>query len=474
MEIFEEKQAAHKDEIDLLNLVDDMWKGFRKFWELFLTLIIICTIVFTGINILRYQPVYESYVTFVVNKNQTSEGDSLVAARLANSFDYVLASGGLTNTIKNDLEIEEDEDIPATIFASNLEDTNFLTITAQSEDAEQAEAVIESIARNYPSIAPQVAGTVELISLDRSGEASEPMSSFQPVVTVLKGLLIGCVLTLVILAVMSLMDSTIRRYDDLKKYMSIPNLGTIPVIRFKKRKKIIDTAISIMNEQAPQSFKESINTIRTRVEKEMKQKKCHSLMVTSSIPGEGKSTIAANLAVALSQRSKKILLIDLDLRHPSLYKMFGITDAKIKKGITDLLKGRANFDDVVYSELLPNLDLVCGEKSVANPSAILSSSIMKKLLEEVKDYYDYIIIDTPPSAMISDALSIADKVDAVLYVVRQDYVKSRHLREGIGLLAGAETEIIGCVLNYAEAGITHYGYGKYGYGKYGYEKYKNE
>lgn len=468
MEIFDDKQKNTGNQIDLLNLVDDMWKGFRKFWELFLGLIIISGIVFTAVSFFRYKPVYESYVTFVVSKNQTSEGDSLVASRLANSFAYVLNSGELTSAIRNDMELGAGEAIPASLSASNLVDTNFLTITAYSADPAQAEAVIDSVARNYPSIAPQVVGTVELISLDRSGEALQPVSVFHPVITAGKGVLLGCALSIAILAVMSLADTTIRRYEDLRKYMSIPNLGSIPVIRFKKRKKMVNTTVSIMNDQAPNSFKESINTLRTRVEKEMKLKKYHSLMVTSSIPGEGKSTISANLAISLSQRSKKVLLVDLDLRHPSLHKLFGITE--VKKGIVDFLKGKAGFDDVVYTDFLENLDLVCGGKSVANPSAILSSAAMKKLLEEVKDYYDYIIIDTPPSAMISDALAIADKVDSVLYIARQDYVKTRHLREGLGLLAGTETEILGCVLNYAEAGITHYGYGKYGYG-YGYGNY---
>lgn len=472
MEIFEERDRSGNNEIDLLNLVDDMWKGFRKFWELFLVLIIACTVIFTGISFWRYQPVYESYVTFVVSKNQTSEGDSLIASRLANSFAYILNSGELTSAIRSDLELESGEAIPASLSASNLTDTNFITITAHSEDSAKAEEVIESVAKNFPSVAPQVVGTVELISLDRSGEATQPVTTFQPVMIVLKGILIGCALVVVILAIMSLADTTIRRYDDLKKYMSIPNLGTIPVIRFKKRKKNLDTKISLLNEQAPQSFRESINTLRTRVEKEMKLKNCHTLMVTSSIPGEGKSTVASNLAIALSQRSKKVLLIDGDLRNPSLHKMFGAS--QVKRGITDFLRGKVGLNDVIYTNSELKLDMIYGRKAVSNPSALLSSPRMAGILDEVKDYYDYVIVDTPPSAMISDALVIADSMDAVLYVVRQDYVKARHLREGLGLLSGSETEILGCVLNYAEAGIMHYSYGKYGYGKYGYGKYKYE
>lgn len=473
MEIYEENRpSANGDTIDLMEMLDDMWKCFSKHWVSFLGVILLCTIAYTGIGIWRYHPSYESYVTFAVSKNQTSETDALVAERLANSFDYVLDSGDLEGIIRNELNLDEEAEFPASVTASSIEDMNFLTISVQTKDAEMSENILKCIITNYPGMAVQVVGAVDLITIDRSGQALAPVETFHPVVEACKGFLIGIVVVMGILLLIIWGDTTIRRYEDLKKNLNVPCLGTLPITRFKKRKKNLNTDISILNDQVPQSFKEAVNTLRTRVEKEMKEKKFHTLLITSSIPGEGKSTITANLAISLAQRSKRVLVIDGDLRHPSLHELFGVE--KVDWGITDFLTGKAGLGDVItsYSEL--EIDMILGRKSVANPSGLLSSRMMQELLESVEDEYDYVLIDTPPSAMISDASVIAGNADAALYVVRQDYTKSRYVTEGVSLLSDSETEILGCVLNYAEAGITHYGYGKYGYGKYGYGKYRYE
>ena len=208
----------------------------------------------------------------------------------------------------------------------------------------------------------------------------------------------------------------------------------------------------------------------------MRNQKLKTILISSSIPGEGKTTVALNLALAFAEIDKKVLLIDGDLRNPTLHSRLGINQKDITYGITDVLLGKVHPVKAIVAGAEENLHLILGRKHVENASELLSSRRMREMLEELRDYddYDYIIVDTPPAAMMADASVVAAYTDAVLYVIRQDYADVRYIREGIGLLSDSDTHVLGCVLNCAEAGIGGYGYGKYGYGKYGYGKYLSE
>ncbi|MEQ2372199.1 CpsD/CapB family tyrosine-protein kinase [Blautia sp. CLA-JM-H16] len=215
-----------------------------------------------------------------------------------------------------------------------------------------------------------------------------------------------------------------------------------------------------------------MSALRTRVEKEMREKNLRTILISSSLPGEGKTTVSLNLALSLAQRDKKVLLIDGDLRNPSLHTNLNILQKDIKIGITDVLKGKEKAGEAIINFEDSNLDLILGRKSTGNASELLSSHRMQEAIDELVDYYDYVIIDTPPAAMMADASVVAAFMDAVLYVIRQDYAKVKYITEGIGLLADSDAHVLGCVLNCAENGFGGYGkYGKYGYG---YTKYSPE
>ena len=206
----------------------------------------------------------------------------------------------------------------------------------------------------------------------------------------------------------------------------------------------------------------------------MKEKNVETLLVSSSISREGKTTVSLNLAIAFAERDKKVLLIDGDLRNPSLHTNLEMSQKDIQVGITDVLRDRAKPGQAIINYKGTTLDLLLGRKSVGNASELLSSRRMQETIEELADYYDYVIIDTPPSAMMSDASELAAFVDGALYVIRQDYAQIKYITEGIGLLSDTGIQVLGCVLNCAENGFGSYGYGKYGKYGYGYSKYNPE
>ena len=477
MQLYEENnQEQTMNKIDLWDLAETMWKNFRRYWGRLLVLIAVITFLFTGYKIYSYHPVYESYVTFVVTKDNSNAADSVLSARIANTFPYVLKNGGLENQIRKEISLVGEAKFPATLTASYMEDTNLLTITATSSNESQGQQIINAVIQYLPEYLTEVVGNTQLTVIDKTGLSDGVSNHLNILKTVFEGIAIGIVLTLGILFLLAYNDSTIRRYDDLKKYLSVTCLGSVPLTRFKKRKQKFDARILITNDKIPPDFAESISSLRARVEKEMRQKKKKTLLISSSVPGEGKTTVSLNLAIALSKRKKKVLLIDGDLRNPSLHSNLEIDAKDIKVGITDVLKGKAKPEEAIMSVKETGLDLILGRKATGNASGLLSSQKMQELLERVSKEYDYVIIDTPPAAMMADASVVAAYVDSVLYVIRQDYAKVKYVKEGIGLLGDSDVQVLGCVLNCAESGFGRYGYGKYSYGKYGYgySKYSPE
>lgn len=475
MQLYEENENIHtENQIDLWDLAETMWKNFRRYWGRLLLLALVLIAGFVGYTAYSYHPVYESYATFVVTKDNTNTVDSVVSARIARSFPYILRSGGLENRIRKELGLMNGSGLPAVLAASSMEDTNLLTVTATSSSDTQGQQVIDVLIQYLPDYAAEVVGNVTLTVIDQTGLTDQPSNAISIPKTVLKGCFLGIIAVLAILFLLAYNDSTVRRYEDLKKYLNIPCLGTIPLTKFKKRKQKFDTRILMTNDKIPATFLEAMNALKTRTEKEMQDKNVETLLVSSSVPGEGKTTVSLNLAIAFAEREKKVLLIDGDLRNPSLHTNLEMSQKDITVGIADVLRGDAEPGDAIISYQESTLDLILGRKSVGNASELLSSRRMQQMIEELADYYDYVIIDTPPSAMMADASELAAFVDGALYVIRQDYAQVKYITEGIGLLSDTGIQVLGCVLNCAENGFGSYGYGKYGKYGYGYSKYNPE
>ena len=228
-------------------------------------------------------------------------------------------------------------------------------------------------------------------------------------------------------------------------------------------------------ENIPYFFVESFRTIRNRLEKEVSEKNMRTIMVTSALPSEGKSTVAANLALSLAHKDRRVILVDGDLRNPSVIKSLGIEGRE--KGILDVLTAGTKVGEALISyNDSNNLFVLGGYGSYSNPPELLSSEYFRRLLEMLKRVADFVIIDTPPSAVVSDASIIANNVDGCVFVVRQDYAKLDSLQEGMDMMSGTGAHVVGTVLNGTEASVFSggygYGYYQYGgyYGKYGYNR----
>ncbi len=192
--------------------------------------------------------------------------------------------------------------------------------------------------------------------------------------------------------------------------------------------------------------------------------KCPVIGVTSSIRGEGKSTTAVNLSYVLAEKGSKVLLIDGDLRIPSVAKKMDIENIK---GLTDFLMNRNIEIDSFKTEVLENWYIIPSGEIPPNPSELLGSTRMEAVLSEFKKSFDYIVVDLPPVNIVSDALSIADYLSGMIVVIREEYTEKKELERCIRQLKLSNVNVLGCVMNEAKSNSGSYSkYKKYRYYKY--------
>ncbi|MBU3107663.1 CpsD/CapB family tyrosine-protein kinase [Clostridium gasigenes] len=188
---------------------------------------------------------------------------------------------------------------------------------------------------------------------------------------------------------------------------------------------------------------ESYRTLRTNLQYSSFDKEYKVIVVTSSEPGEGKSTTAGNLAMSLAQGEKKVILIDCDLRKPSLHKRFKISNIM---GLSDVLIGREVIENAA-TRYKKNITVLTSGKIPPNPSEMLGSKAMTALLKELQGIFDYIILDTPPVQAVTDSQILGAKADGVILVVKAEKTKKESVQNSINLLKKVNAHIIGTVLN---------------------------
>ena len=199
--------------------------------------------------------------------------------------------------------------------------------------------------------------------------------------------------------------------------------------------------------------------------------KCPIIGVTSSMRGEGKSTTAVNLAYVFAEKGSKVLLIDGDLRIPSIAKKLQISSTP---GLADLLRGKSKELFPFQSYLLDNWFVLPSGDIPPNPSELLGSGRMANVLNQLKEVFDYIIVDLPPVNLVSDAVSISKHISGMIVVIREEYTEKKELEKCFRQLKLSNVNVLGCVMNEAKSGSGRYGrYRKYRTSRY-YRRYRSE
>lgn len=475
MEEYRRKNAsageAEEMEIDLLELARDFFRVFRKFWWLFLLLMVVCAGGYGLYSYLTYTPAYRCSATFTVSAGDEESGsysfyyDQNSADQLSKTFPYILDSSYFRSVLSEHLG---QPSLNGTITAETVENSNMVTMTVESPNAQDALNILQTALEIYPETARFVLGATQFHLIDTPEMPEAPYNQPDLVRTGGIGILAGAAAGVIVLGVMAFFRRTAKSPEDLKRFTSLKCLAMIPYVKFKARNRKVQASLSALNERLPYGYRETIRALQIRLEREMAKNGEKILMVTSTMPDEGKSTVAVALAEMFASRGKKVLLVDGDLRKQKDAQLLGCGDGF---GLQDIFREGRRPEVKIRRLKKQKFWLLGSTRRIERPAGVLSHAGMPEVIRQLAGKMDYVILDTPPCGMFQDAALMEAYVDAVLYVVKYDAVPQQKIMESLSFLKGSGTRFLGYVFNSCPQGANDYGYGRYGYGRYGYGRY---
>lgn len=473
-----ERRRKEGEVIDLVMLMHDCFRGLKKFWWVIAILAAVTTAAALVTGMLLYKPMYQSEASFTVSTSASSSGNydylfdynRSTAERMATTFPYILESDLLIDLVEQDLGVEE---IDADISASAVSNTNLFTFTVTSETPEESLEVLQSVIRNYPEVSRYVIGNTKLNMIEEPVLAQRPCNEINSIRRGAKGFLLGIGIGICFIFLYALTRKTVRTEEEIQDGLDVQCLGIVPEVVFKKRNLGAKQELSICNKRIGDYFREPVRSMALHLVQQMSEKEQKILMVTSTLPGEGVTTISRNLAFAMAEMEKKVILLDMGSVE-RLKKMSGDRERP------DPVLAQEPDSGVWFLDCPKNRD-----DRHENPPAQTTSGSLKKLLTELQETADFIVIDALPCTCMSEVACAAECSDLILYVIQQDCAKKGRIMEGLENICSYGASLAGCVLNriqngslsgygygrYGKYGYGGYSYGKYGYGSYGYGNY---
>ena len=284
----------------------------------------------------------------------------------------------------------------------------------------------------------------------------------------LMGFLMGAFMGLIAAIVLEKMDTRVRDSKHIQELLGLPGLAIIPRTNFKSKEEEKESEVGPEMLWDPRSsFAESFRVLRTSIQLSSAARQSRVIAISSSQPGEGKTTTATNLAAALAQSGKRVVLVDTDMRRPSVFWRMGLT---VKKGLSEYLTGNETLEGIVQThKTLPSLDLIPSGYSPPLPADLLASDAMKQLVTILRERYEYVLFDSPPMLSVTDPLIIAALSDGMVLVIRQGYCTRAMLVRVAEITQDVDLKVYGFVLNGVDASLPEY-YGYLGYYAYDYRK----
>ena len=451
----------------------EFWRIFKKLWKLTLALAVAFAVITFAYFRFNFVPMYRSNVRFTITplvSGDSSSGASVynfnytaeLASQMAETFPYIMESNILTDIMRNDIG----KPVNASISANAVSETNIFEVSVISTSAQDAYDVIHSLIRNYPKVAEYVVGDTRMVVI----EGSEPELATKPYNTgyyykyVVFAMFLGIGLSAGVAYLIMYYQKTVMSKRDIEVQINGKCICEIPEVE-KKRSNSANSMIKASAKLS--SFSESIHVLKQRTRSAMKADKAKVVGITSARPGEGKTTIAYNLAKALSTGKSKVLLLDMDLRRRSLQASLNKKKEVPDFGITDVVAGNHGIEDVINS-ISNTFDVVFAGTDYTK----FRKQKYAPIIEYLRAEYDYIVVDLSNCGLASETASIADFCDDILFVVKWNTVSTDDIISASKYMSFSKAKNIGYILNAVPIDIGDYGgykyYGRYGRRRYGY------
>ncbi|MBQ8921262.1 MAG: polysaccharide biosynthesis tyrosine autokinase [Oscillospiraceae bacterium] len=386
-------------------------------------------------------------------------------------------------TLKQNFSLSNGKITPAslrgTLSISSVTDTSAVKVSARTKNAEVSAAICNDLTQVAPEYVENAVGVGSINTIDTAKVYRSPVAPNVKKNTVL-GMAAAFFIIVMIIFVIDFFDNTIKDADLLGKQYKKAIIGEIQQFDTDKKRKNQDEDdhIKLTDKDVPFNIVESYKSIRTNVTFSLSTVERKVFAVSSPNPGEGKSTTAANIAIALAQGGNKVLLIDADMRKAVLHKIFGL---KNKRGLSSAISKMQKLDDCIQKNVMENLDVMTSGPLPPNPSELLASEQMTEILESLHQKYTVIVIDTPPVNVVTDAMELAKNISGIVMVLRYGRTTEDDVETAYKKIEFAQMNLFGFILN--DVKVKHRGkyYSKYkdkyyykkGYG-YGYYGAKDE
>jgi len=308
-----------------------------------------------------------------------------------------------------------------------------------------------------------LAGKLETTNIRIIDRAHVPERAFTPrkALNLVRACGAGLILGIILSFLVHLMDDRVRRTEDFEISLGVPVVGTVPWIDMASPSERASITKSDPDSQGAEAFR----GLRAGLLLNASGREADRIVVLSAGAAEGKSFVAANLAASFANNHQLTLLIDADMRRPTVHRLLDLQDGP---GLPSILAGRVAWDDVVVKTAMPLLEVIPGRGAKARPAELLSSTALAEFLANVAEVYDRVIIDSPPLFGASDPLLLLPHVDGVLFVAMYNRTRRRAAEEAVHELQSSETPLLGAVLNGIDTGGFGYYYRRYGYDHYYY------
>lgn len=458
----------------------DYLRILHKHWVLIVAAALAGISIAAGVSLL-VEPTYEGKTELYVSVRSENEGStelaqgSTFARQSVQSYVNIVSTEVVLGPVINDLKLKESvAELAECIEATAPVDTAMIEISVKDEDGETAAKIANSIGENLIRVVQEElessagdsdASPVKLTTVQPAAVPEEPVSP-RVLLNVAIGGLLGLAVGIGIAVLRTLLDTRIHSLRDIEQITDAPLLGGITYDASAKDKPLV-VHVDPRSRRA-----ESFRTLRTNLQfLAVSEESSHvgrSFVVSSAGPSEGKSTTTANLAIALAEAGSKVALIDGDLRLPKLADYLGIEGGA---GLTDVLIGRAEPTEVVQRWGSGQLFVLPAGKVPPNPSELLGSSAMERLLTTLQEHFDIVLIDTPPLLLVTDAAVISKLTDGAILAAASGSTRKQGLEMAVKALEAAGADLRGIIVTMLPTkGPDSYGYGSYGYGGYGVEQ----
>ena len=455
------------DSINYRGIIRDLLKN----WWVIVLIVISLWLAATGIGKLVYVPEYTVSTTLVVSAKGTSDTYTslAMASEMADIIKEVFQSDVLLELVENEIGKTNQ----GTITCNQIQETNLLVLNVTSKNPQNAYQFMNSALKHYNEVSDYVFTNATLQVLQEPSIPTTPSNSSRLINYRNYIALLGGIAVTGIIACLYLFRHTLKSSKNAGKLLDGRVVGIIPYEKKKRNKHLKKSKQSLLitSPIASMNFVEANGRMSSRIEHHFDKHNFKVLLVTGIGENDGKSTVAANICLSFVEKNKKVLLIDGDFRKPAQYKIFD-KEVLDTNPLQDVITGKKSLKDSIYFNKKSNIYELFLYHAIDDPSKLMNVVTLKKIMDQLKKHFDYIVIDCSPVAVSVDAEVWMEVVDSTILLVRQDWTDIRMVNDTVDLIWQSGCDFTGFALNmFIDDEIRH---NDYGYSYYDYKNHRHE